>query len=148
MSKYPVWWDSTLTLYNKYVDAQTQVIRWYRTELDNCFWKASGDKAVVGSVTLDTEGIICRIPKNEKFLEKYEWVDLPNDEMSNYFTLSPGDIVIKGIVTDEIDEYQKGQRSTDLLAKYKDLRGCMEIQEIAINTGRGRHNQHYWIRGK
>lgn len=145
---YPIWWDATLTLYNKYVDPQTQLIKWYRTVLENCFWKASGDKTVINDTVIDTSGVICRIPKNAAFLEKYEWVDVPNDEMENYFTLAPGDIIIKGIVDDEIDEYQKGHRATDLLAKYQDLRGCIEIQEIAINTGRGRNDPHYYIRGK
>ena len=145
---YPIWWDSILTLYNKYTDPQTQKVSWYRTVLSNCFWKATGNMAVINDVTLDTVGIVCRIPKNLQFLEKYEWVELPNDEMSNYFTLGIGDILIKGEVEDVIDEYQKGHRSTDLLAKYKDLRGCMEIQEIAINTGIGRNEEHYWVRGK
>lgn len=146
--RYPIWWDTTLTLYNKYVDAQTQLIRWYRRVLENCFWKASGDRTAINDVVLDTSGIICRIPQSNFFLEKFEWVMLPNDEMDDYFTLAPEDIIIKGIVTDEIDEYQKGHRASDLLSKYRDLRGCMEIQEIAINTGRGRNNPHYWIRGK
>lgn len=144
---YPIWWDKELTLYNRYEDPQTQLIKWYRTELQNCFWKASGSVAVVNDVTLDTAGIICRIPKNDKFLEKYEWVELPNDEMEEYFTLGTGDIIVKGIVKDEIDEYTRGKHSTDLLAKYNGLRECMEIKELAINTGAGRNEEHYWVRG-
>ncbi len=145
---YPLWWDTTLTLYNKYVDPQTQIVSWFRTVLENCFWKATGSIAVVNDVALDTEGVICRIPKDDTFLEKYAWVELPNDQMSEYFTLGTGDIIIKGDVPDEINEYQKGHRSTDLLAKYKDLRGCIEIQEISINTGVARNEEHYWVRGK
>jgi len=148
MSNYPVWWDTSLTVYNKYEDPQTQIVTWFRTTLENCFWKASGSKVTVNDVTLDTEGVICRIPKNPLFLEKYEWVDLPNDEMSEYFTLAPSDIIVRGIVTDEIDEYTKGKRSSDLMNKYKDLRGCIQIDDVALNVGVGRNNEHYYVRGK
>lgn len=148
MSDYPIWWDTTLTLYNKYEDPQTQIVTWFRTELANCFWKASGSKVTVNDVTLDTEGVICRIPKNAIFLEKYEWIELPNDQMENYFTLAPGDIIIKGVVSDTINEYEKGQRSSDLINKYKDLRGCIQIEDVALNVGAGRNNEHYYVRGR
>ena len=150
MSKpgYPMWWDSTITIYNKYEDAQTRIVHWYRTVLHDCFWKYSGDKVSVGTVVLDTKSIICRIPQDSRFLERYQWVSVPNDQMSEYFTLGQGDIIVKGEVLDEIDEYVSGQRSSDFLAKYKNLQGCMEIEEYAINIGAGRNNPHYYARGR
>ena len=68
--------------------------------------------------------------------------------MDDYFTLAPGDIIVKGIITDNIDEYTKGQRSSDLINKYKDLRGCIQIEDVALNVGVGRNNEHYYVRGK
>lgn len=147
MSNYPIWWETTLTIYNKYEDPQTQVVKWYRHTVNNCFWKYVGDKLTIGEVVLDTNSIICRIPEDSAFLEKYQWINIPNDEMSNYFTLGNGDIIIKGEVEDEIDEYKSGMRSTDLINKYKGLQGCMEINEVSINVGRGRNNPHYYVRG-
>ena len=132
MNSYPIWWDTDLTIYNKFTDPQTQLIKWYRTVLTNCFWKYVGDKVSVGNTVLETNDIICRIPQNDKFKEKYEWLNTPNDLMTNYFTLSNGDIIVKGNVADEIDEYKSGKRSTDLIAKYKELQGCMEIQQTAF----------------
>ena len=90
---------------------------------------------------------ICRIRKNDAFLEKHEWITKPNDEMSNYFTLAEGDIIVKGEVDDEIDEYTAGQRSTDLIAKYKKLQGCFEIKQWSNDTGGGRGNEHYFTSG-
>lgn len=148
MNSYPIWWDTDLTIYNKFTDPQTQLIKWYRTVLTNCFWKYVGDKVSVGNTILETNDIICRIPQNNKFKEKYEWLNTPNDLMSNYFTLSNGDIIVKGNVADEIDEYKSGKRSTDLIAKYKELQGCMEIQQTALNTGIGRCNPHYYVKGE
>ena len=147
MSDYPIWWDTTLTVYNKFEDPQTQVISWYRTVIDNCFWKYTGDKINIGETVLETNNIICRIPENDLFVEKYKWIQLPNDEMSQYFTLGAGDIIIKGEVDDVVNEYSSGHRSSDLVAKYKNLQGCMEVQQITLNTGVGRNNPHYFVKG-
>ena len=147
MNDYPIWWDSTLTIYNRFEDAQTNVITWYRTVVNDSFWKYVGDRVVINQTVLETNNIICRIPESDKFLEKYKWIQLPNDEMSQYFTLGPGDIIIKGEVEDIVNEYQSGHRSNDLVKKYKQLQGCMEVQEVAINIGIGRNNPHYYVKG-
>lgn len=147
MNDYPIWWSTTVTIYNRFEDPQTQVVSWFRKTVENCFWKYVGDKVTVGETVLETNNIICRIPKNDLYLEKYEWINLPNDQMGDYFTLGQGDIIVKGEVDDIINEYQPGSRSNDLIVKYKALQGCMEIQEVANNTGVGLGVEHYHIRG-
>lgn len=150
MSKpgFPVWWDTTITIYNKFVDTQTDVVRWYRTIVTDCFWQLSGTEVRVGGTVLDSKSIVCRIPKDDRFLEKQDWIALPNDEMDDYFTLAQGDIIVKGECDFVIDEYTKGHRSTDLLGKYRKYQACMEITEFSNNTGIGRNNEHYLARGK
>lgn len=147
MSNYPVWWDTTITIYNRYEDPQTQLVKWYRTTVTNCFWKHDKTKIVVGKSVIESDSTICRIPENPDFLEKYQWVELPNDMMASKFTLGIGDIVVRGLVNDNIDEYTNGHRATDFLTKYQSLQGCIKIDEISINTGIGRNNPHYFIRG-
>ena len=147
MNNYPSWWNTTITIYNKYEDPQTNLVTWFRHVVDGAFWKYSGDKVIVGNVVLETKDVICRIRKDELFKEKFEWINIPNDEMSQYFTLSQGDIIIKGEVEDEVNEYMSGKRSTDLKKKYKSLQGCLEIQEWSNNTGGGRGNEHYFVKG-
>lgn len=147
MGNYPKWWEDTITVYNKYTDPQTQIVSWYRKVLTNCFWKYERTKVTIGETVLETNRTICRIPQNEQFLERYEWEQLFNDVLKNYFTLSEGDIVVKGEVNDEINEYSKGHRSSDLLTKYKALQGCIEIQAVSLNTKRGTNNKHYLVTG-
>lgn len=148
MSKnYPQWWNTTLTIYNRYEDKVTQVVTWFRHTVENCFWKYTGNTVNIGQTILATKDIICRIPEQEDFLERYQWEQLPNDEMSDYFTISPEDIIVKGNVDDVIDEYTKGHRSTDLLEKYKRLQGCMQVEEVALNVGGGRNEPHYYVKG-
>lgn len=144
---YPVWWDTDLTIYNKYEDTQTHIVTWYKHTVSNCFWKYVGNKIVVADVTLQTNNIICRIPKDEAFLEKYQWIQLANDERANYFTISPGDVIVKGVVDENIDEYTAGRRSTDFIKKYKALQGCMEVDQVTIDTGVGRCSEHYYVIG-
>ncbi len=147
MSNYPVWWDTTLTIYNKFTDSQTNVVRWYRTVVENCFWKYTGNKVKVNEVTIETDDTICRIPQNNRFLLRHDWESIPNDQMGNYFTLGLGDIIVAGEVDDEIDEYTKGHRSTDLITKYKALQGCMQVKEATVNVGMGRCLPHYYAKG-
>lgn len=150
MSKagYPVWWEHTVTVYNKFVDRQTDLVRWFKNVVTDCFWQMSGAEVQVGSTVLDSKSIICRIPKDERFLEKQEWIALPNDQMENYFTLAQGDIIVKGECDFVIDEYTQGHRSSDLLGQYRQYQACMEITEYSNNTGKGRNEEHYLARGK
>jgi len=145
VSNYPKWWNATITVYNKYEDPTSRQITWYRTVLHNCFWKYAGNKLVVGETTIETNTTMCRIPVHTAFLEKYKWEK--ETSKSRHFTLSTGDIIIFGEVDDDVNEYTSGQRSSDLLAKYKKLQGCMVIERCAMNTGLGRGLEHYYVGG-
>lgn len=147
MNNYPSWWNTTLTIYNRYEDQQTNLVSWFRHVVEGAFWKYAGNKIVIGKTVLETKDVICRLRKDKSFLEKQDWINVPNDLMSNYFTLSQGDIIVKGEVFDTIDEYTSGKRSSDIKKKYKSLQGCIEIQEWANNTGGGRGNEHYYVKG-
>ena len=146
---YPPWWDTTVTIYNQFEDAQTKVITWYRNVVNGCFWDYQSNKLVVGETVLESNKTICRIRKDDRFLQPFEYKEIPNDHKAEYFTWAKGDIIIKGEVDDEIDEYERGQRSTDLIKKYKDLQGCIEIDHVSINAGGGRSgmSEHYLAEG-
>lgn len=146
MNVYPMWWDKTITVYNKFQDPQTQVIKWYRTVLDNCFWKNQFQRLTVGGVEVETDSIICRVPESASFKQKQLWNKVPNDLKSNYFTFAQGDIIILGEVEDEINEYQSGSRSSELIEKYK-WQGCMVVDRLNINVGAGLGLPHYRVEG-
>lgn len=143
MSDYPSWWDTTVTLYNKYTESNGAVT-WYRTVLEGCFWKYIGDRVRVNDSVLSTEDTVCRIRKNEDYRKPHEWKNA--DDKSSVFTINRGDIIVCGEVEDEINEYQKGSRSSDLINKYRD-EGCIEVVEWANNTGGGRGIEHYRVKG-
>lgn len=142
MNSYPSWWNTTVTLYNKY-EASNGEVTWYRTVLKGCFWGYETRYNRVGDATEMTKVLICRVRVNGKFLEDYEWQALA--DKTSKFTFSEGDILVKGEVSDMPDEYTSGNRSSDLLKKYKSR--CAEITECKINVGGGRVNEHYLVRG-
>lgn len=142
MNKYPIWWETTVTLYNRYEDKNGETT-WYRTVFNGCFWKYVTDYTRVDNATQMTKVLLCRIRKNDRFLINYEWNETANK--SEYFTFNEGDILVKGEVNDTIDDYTKGSRSSDLLKKYRDR--CVEITEFAVNVGEGRVDEHYLVRG-
>lgn len=147
MNNYPVWWDTTITVYNKHTDPQTSITTWYRHTVDGCFWQDVKEKAKLGETVLETNRIICRVRENGSYAEKYVWAALPADQKAGYFTFSQGDILVKNAVDDEINEYESGHRSSDLLKKYKALQGCFEVEIASNNTGAGRGLPHYRVQG-
>lgn len=147
VNNYPEWWDQQVTIYNKFEDPDTRQVSWYRTQVNKCFWKYVENKLTLGETELQSTSIICRIPKNDLFRERYVWEQMSAVGRMGYFTISPGDIIIKGAITDVVDEYVSGSRSSDLLKKYKKLQGCMVVEQCAIDTGIGRGNEHYKVVG-
>lgn len=147
MSNFPDWWDKPITIYNKYTDTSTRVTTWYKTQITDpiCFWKNVGDKTVVGSVTVDTASIICRIPQSSKYVTVKEWNELA--DKSKNFTLQQGDIVVLGVCEEDIDEYTQGKRSTDFLAVHHKYGDVMEIKQVAIDTMNGMLFKHYTVKG-
>ena len=110
MSNYPVWWDTSVTIYNKYTDPTTQTVTWYRSVVDNAFWKDVNDKVTIGDTILESNKIICRIREDANYKDKYLWIDLPCEDKARFFTLGQGDIIVKGKVADEVDESRQGYR--------------------------------------
>lgn len=140
-----MFWNKTITLYNKYEDRQTGFIKWYRHKLEHCFYKATNNKVNVGNVQMTTDDNIIRIPEQENYLPPYKWVELSSEEKSRFMTLQGGDLIILGDITEEIDEYTAGKRSSDLIAKYSAL-GSVFINSVNINDFVP--GAHYFVRGE
>lgn len=154
MSNFPfAWWDKTLTIYNRIVDPDTQRVSWQRTVVEHCFWKYVNNIYNMGrygmsslGIRVETKDVICRIPKDDRFVDKRAWKSL--EDKTGHFTLGNGDIIILGEVQDVIDEYTAGQRSTDLLAKYKEEDACLEVDTYVDNVQTGVGLEHYRVIGK
>lgn len=146
MNHYPKWWNTTVTLYNKYT-GEDKKVKWYRTVLENCFYRHTLDKITVGNTTIASNVSVCRIRVNDSFINRDEWMKLLDSEKDEHFTLCTGDIIVAGETEFEIDEYTNGKRSSDLIKQYREYPGCFTIETVNINVGGGRGNEHYHVRG-
>lgn len=147
MNHYPTWWDDTITLYNKYIDPSTKKVKWYRHVIEDCFYKHTVEKLTVGKTTLDSNSSICRIRVSDDFVDKKSWMSLTDEEKAEKFTLSGGDIIVADEIDFEIDEYEKGKQSSDLIHDNKEWPGCFTVEVVNINVSGGRGNEHYSARG-
>lgn len=146
MNHYPSWWNSTVTIFNKVKDDKEKV-KWFTKVLNDCFYKHTVEKIIVGNTTISSNASVCRIRVSDSFLAPDAYMKLQESERADYFTLKVGDIVVFGEVDDRIDEYVTGKRSADLVKKYKEWPGCFTIETVNINVGGGRGNEHYHVRG-
>lgn len=143
-NKYPVWWDKTITIFNKIVASDGKV-SWQSTVIENCFWKYINSTKYVDNVKMQTKEVICRIPEQDNYVPYLTWKDLADKTGS--FTLRNGDFVVYGEVTDTIDEYTKGQRATDVLNKYREVNLAFQIDVFTDNTGDVLCAEHYRLGG-
>lgn len=146
MNHYADWWDDTITLYNKFIDKDSKIY-YFRHTINDCFYKQTVEKLTVGNTTISSNVSVCRIRVDDAFVEKRAWNELPATEKRNMFTLSAGDIIVAGEVDFEVDEYEKGKRSSDLIKEFKEWPGCFTVEHVNINVGGGRGNEHYHARG-
>lgn len=140
-----MFWNKTITLYNKFEDENTGVIKWYRHTLEHCFYKVTDNTVNVGNVQLQTDDNIVRIPAQKNYLTPYKWNKLSAEEIENYMTMQGGDLILLGDVSDDIDEYVTGKRSSDLIEKYKSL-GSVFVKSVNINDFMP--GAHYFVRGE
>lgn len=140
-----MFWDKTITLYNRYENDETGEIIWYRHLFHNCFVKQTNNKTNVGGVQLTTTDNIIRIPAQDNYIPPYDWKKTPNSIKGKKPTLQVGDLIFLAEINDIIDENTSGQRSSDLIAKYKAL-GSVFVTSVNINTSLP--NAHYFVKGE
>jgi hypothetical protein len=148
MNHYPKWWNTTITLYNKFTDNELKKVVWYRHVIDGCFYKHDKESIMFSNTKLVSDVSVCRIPVSDKFKGRREWLKLSDDERYSFFTFGTGDIIVVDEVDFEIDERIKGRRSSDLIQEYSEWPGCFIIETVNVNVGGGRGNEHYHVRGK
>lgn len=139
---YPPTWDKTITLYNRKVDKNAQIITWQRTLLEGCSVTNQTSRQQEGNDVYYADSFLVRIPASNKFIPSHEWQQLANT--TERFTLSPGDLVFIGNMIIEIDETESGKRVNDHLNEYKP--DCFTVK-LVKNNAEAPFLRHYRIEG-
>lgn len=123
MSTYPKWWTDTVTIYHRTMDSGRVV--WTRSTATGAY--VTGKRGGVTNLTdMHRKGdrMICRL----RYPAPY---------------IGVGDIVVRGLITDTIDEYTAGARSTDLMRNYAGM--CGQVTEYHDNTHDGVGLKHVYV---
>lgn len=106
----------TVTLYHQHKDEENPraAPKWSRKVLKNCYFGTETVKQVNGNTLSMASSFVCRIPKD-----------------ANSIALSPGDIIVKGSVKDEIADVS-GQRPSEFLNKYSGT--AFTVRAVSDNT--------------
>ena len=140
-----MYWNKTITLYNRSEDPSTGVVSWYRHQIHNCFVKVTSSAIRSGDTQFMPKRCVIRIPRQSSFVPSHKWLSLPDKDKLNHLTLQTGDIVFLGKVDEIINEYSSGQRSSDLIAKHS-ISGAFEIKSLSINIDLP--GAHYFVEGE
>lgn len=73
---------------------------WYKTVLNNVAWYSNTERTVDDKKVLIGQYKTILIPFNELYLSYYDWKN--SKVRQNYFTMSPGDYIIKGDIDEEV----------------------------------------------
>lgn len=136
--------NDTVTVINHYKDPLTKLDKWNKTILDGCMWSRKITKSVVdGKVQID-DSVSLTIPYRDGYLPPKQYAKIPNDKMSNYWTLdstSNLDIIVLGVVTEELTD------SYTITNVKKDYDEVATISGVSDNTRRD-ELKHWRVDGK
>lgn len=125
--------NAHITIYNKYIDVATRTEKYQRSEIYNCVWQASRSVSrFKEQVQSNTLLVLIPFASDTGYQEPKAW-QIDRDG----WTLQEGDIVVRGLVTDEIDtEY----RVSDLRTEHQNV---FAIASIACMDN-GSPNVNHW----
>lgn len=136
--------NTALTLYNRYLSSGAETYQ--RTVISRAMWenrKARNVLATGGNLRADQAAVYIPLSLGTAFLAPKAWQALVSK--TGYWTLQPGDVIVKGTVTDEIHEAVVGPpavaafRMSDLKAKYDDVLTITSVDTLDMGSASMQH---------
>ena len=119
----------TLTLYNRIraADSPDRNEHWYRTVLHSGSWKAVVNTSFNSTQASVQNTYVARIPQDDQYVPYHTFIKMP----AGHFTVSQGDIVVRGECSDEITG-EAGKTVAQLLDRYRPE--AFEVTAFSDNT--------------
>jgi hypothetical protein len=129
--------NSSVTVYNKYIDASTRSEKYQRTQIAGVEWENRKAANVIQSGLLESDSAAVYIPfkRGSNYLNPSLWLALIGK--TGKWTLKSGDVIVKGLVTDEISS---NFTISDLKAKYSDVLVITSVDTM----DQGSAALHHW----
>lgn len=129
--------NTSMTIYNRYVDPITRLDKWQKHNLNFVYWDASHGVSISKGMSQDSK-LDVYIPRNMNYMTYYtDPMNFKLNPVGNW-TIQNGDIIVKGTITDEIT------KASDLERKYNNV---YTVQNITENFYGSPNMQHIYIRG-
>lgn len=95
-------YNQKITILNKLkrADSGQNVDVWYKTVIEDAAWYAQVARTVSNGNVLMGSYIRCLIPYHEEYLNYYDWKQ--SDAQDGHYTMSSGDYIVLGEVTESI----------------------------------------------
>lgn len=138
-SMYPLTWVDTVTILNKLdgKDSMTRLDTWKKTVVHGCFFKAQNMRTINGTSASVAQSTICRIPKSENYHPYSVW----KNDISDGWTLSPGDYIILGEVAEDVT----ADNVAAIVSSHKP--DAMLVRAVSVNTKLHGMAEHYRAEG-
>lgn len=141
--------NAEATLYNKYINPTTRADEFQRTVLPAVYWenrRAVNKIASGGDIKADKALIMIPQSEGDDYLDPVAWQALA--DKTGKWTLQPGDMIVRGKVTDEItdevideltEEVTPAFTVSDLKRKYDDVLNITSVDWMNAGSDRMKH---------
>lgn len=118
----------TITIYNKYYDFNSDTDKYQRTVIKGVNWQGKKHATVSDKGLLLADSTLIFIEKLDNYISPKRFAKLSDTERIKFFTLTPGDKIVKGEIDFEITGI-KPYRIADLESDFDDV---IDIKSVSI----------------
>ncbi|AYE35310.1 DUF6751 family protein [Clostridium septicum] len=122
--------NSAVTIYNKHYDLTSDSYKYQRRVIKDVNWQGKTTGTVSDKGLLLADSTLIFIDKLANYVGPKRFANLSDIERINYFTLAPGDKVVKGEIDFEITGI-KPYRIADLKNEFDDV---IDIKSVNLLT--------------
>ncbi|MBY6844869.1 hypothetical protein HYI19_08650 [Clostridium botulinum] len=122
--------NADITIYNKWYDSMNDIDKYQRTVIKGVNWQSKRNGTVSDKGLLLADSTLIFIDKLNNYVSPKNFLKLSNEERLNYFTLNPGDKIVKGEVDFEITGI-KPYRIADLESEFDNV---IDVKSVNILT--------------
>ncbi|MCW6094742.1 hypothetical protein LAV60_16330 [Clostridium sporogenes] len=122
--------NADITIYNKWYDSINDVDKYQRTVIKGVNWQSKRNGTITDKGLLLADSTLIFIDKLDNYISPKKFLKLSNEERPNYFTLNPGDKIVKGEVDFEITGI-KPYRIADLESEFDDVIDIKSVSKLS-----------------
>lgn len=132
--------NEQIVLYNKYFDKSTRAEKYQPVIIPAVYWEGAKIANTVASGLENADSIKIIIPRtilnyvDKEYIEPIKFKRFSDDLRKNYFTIAPGDRVIKGNKIYDIKELDKEVEAFTLTKVDEKLFGSYHMQHYEVGA--------------